>query len=429
MKIILFIICTFLSGISIAQQNETDIKRCGTTDYIEYQNQKTPGYKEMVDVQFNIAKNAIKDKSNDTYVIPVVVHIVYKTAAQNLPDSVIYDQIRVLNEDYARLNADSINLRDDFLPHVGRGNIQFVLAGLDPDGNPTDGITRTQSNENFGSLTDISVSEKVKSSSTGGIDPWDQNRYLNIWVCDMSIFNIPMVLGYATPPSGLPNWPPGSTSGMSDGVVIQYQAFGTNNPNPLSAMGTTLVVKGRTPVHEVGHYLGLRHIWADGDCTQEDGIDDTPNASNQSQGCTKTANTCVDNIDGVDLPDMLENYMDYSSEDCQNTFTKGQVELMRGVLENQRYDLVHDNPASLQNNERLIASLFPNPAINQLNIQLNSPIKEIELFNLQGQALELKVSIMNDAAQINVSTLNNGVYMLKITNSKGQTTTKRFIKQ
>ena len=115
-------------------------------------------------------------------------------------------------------------------------------------------------------MTDL---EKVKSTADGGIDPWDQSRYLNIWVCDMSIFGVTALLGYATPPAGLPNWPPGSSGTLGDGVVIQYQAFGSNNPNQI---GQGIVVKGRTPSHEVGHYLGLRHIWGDGDCTAEDGI-------------------------------------------------------------------------------------------------------------------------------------------------------------
>src|SRR5690606_22725573 len=162
------------------------------------------------------------------------------------------------------------------------------------------------------------------------------------------------------------HWPAGTIDGLSDGVVIQFQCFGSNNPNPLpnpDGSGDILEVLGRTVTHEVGHYLGLRHIWGDGDCTAQDGVDDTPNATGQSDfDCDASKNTCVDNIFGVDLPDMIENYMDYSAEDCQNSFTQGQVDIMHGVLDNERYDLVHGNPASVSTLDEISLSIFPNPA-------------------------------------------------------------------
>lgn len=393
---------------------------------IDYQNTLTPGFKDHVEKQFQIAKKwSGQNKADAVYRIPVVVHVVYNGAAQNLPDSVIIDQIRVLNEDYGRLNADTVNMRVDFEPVKGNPKIEFVLAQIDPQGNPTIGITRTstttQTFGSFGLLTgDFTTLEAVKSTADGGQDPWDQARYLNIWVCNMELPLLgPALLGYATPPTGLPNWPAGQTPDLIDGVVIQYQAFGSNNPIPLDFGQGPLDVRGRTCVHEVGHYLGLRHIWGDGDCTQQDGIDDTPNADNQSnQDCNFTKNTCVDDIASADLPDMVENFMDYSSETCQNSFTDGQVLLMHGVLENQRYDLVHNNPASVTTIDAINVSLFPNPTDEKCTVRIDSKSAfEIKVYDLEGRKV-YSSSISGGIHALDLRDYRSGIYMVEISDKQ-----------
>lgn len=418
-------------------QDINQIERCLSHKAIEYQEGLTPGYANHVEEQFQTAKAHQQAKTNKSqlYTIPVVVHIVYNTANQNLADSVINRQIETLNQDYQRLNADTVNMRGDFNIVKGSPNIEFKLAQFDPDGNPTSGITRTETAQtSFGDIGlatgDFSTLEKVKQTAEGGIDPWDQDHYLNIWVCNMEIFNTPALLGFATPPSGLPNWPAGSVPNLSDGVVIQYQAFGDNNPNALDMGQGAIDVRGRTTTHEVGHYLGLRHIWGDGGCTEQDGIDDTPNASDQSQfDCDDTKNTCTDNIQSIDLPDMIENYMDYSAETCQNSFTQGQVDLMRGVLDNQRYDLVHDNTALSVDSEDLIsASLYPNPAENKITIQLSTgSADEVVIYNLNGAKLT-SVNHQNEAYIIDVSQFEKGIYFVKILKEGALISTQKFVK-
>lgn len=419
MKYILLPVLALLSIPAFAQH-----QRCGTPQAIQYQDQLTPGYAQLVQETFDAAK-ANQNKSNHIYTIPVVIHVVYNTPEQNLPDSVILNQIEILNQDYNRENPDTVNLRSEFLPIAGDPQIKFKLATIDENGMPTTGITRTStSTTSFGSLAVLGGSfadlEMVKSTADGGHDPWDQSRYLNIWICNMAIDffgqQIPAILGYATPPPGLPNWPGGSTNGLSDGVVLQFQAVGSNNPNPLDTGGGVVDVEGRTATHEVGHYLGLRHIWGDGDCTEEDGVDDTPNADAESQqDCDPSKNTCTDNILGQDLPDMIENYMDYSAETCQNSFTQGQVDLMHGVLDGPRIDLVSGNPASVIENEVIAWNVLPNPTDGMIQIESEDIVKSIEIFNPQGE--RIVVNTPNAQSEmIDLSSFAAGVYIVRISN-------------
>lgn len=412
--------------------------RCMTPQAIEYQGSITPNYVQDVNSIFNSAHSYIwnpEAKTNSLYTIPVVVHIVYNTAAGNIDDSVVMNQIAILTEDYNRENADTVNMRPDFDIVAGSPKIKFQLAQVDEFGNPTTGITRTNTaTASFGSLAiiggDFSDLEKVKSTADGGHDPWDQSKYLNIWVCNMSVNffgqEITALLGYATPPSNMPNWPPGSTAGISDGVVIQYQAFGSNNPTPLDPGTGPIEVLGRTTVHEVGHYLGLRHIWGDGDCTAEDGIDDTPNADSESQqDCDPNKNTCVDNIQGNDLPDMIENYMDYSAEGCQNSFTEGQASLIHGVLEDQRYNLVHGNLAALTQLDEIVWMISPNPTEGEITINTLAEISDLKIFSPSGKIVK-QIQPSGKNTKIDLQDLASGIYFISIT-SKGINSSKRLI--
>lgn len=429
---------TLISVQTFSQDVQT--KRCATVEYTHYRESKQPGYIQATKNAFSLAKNNISQKSETEYIIPVVVHIVYNNAAQNLHDSIIHNQIQILNEDFNRENADTVNMRSVFAPIVGSAKIRFQLAAVDPNGNPTNGITRTETSKTtftsvMGLLTgDMSENETVKSTANGGIDPWNQSKYLNIWVCNMGISfggqDMNALLGYATPPANLPNWPAGTVDGLSDGVVIQFQAFGRNNPNPLITDGQAATVKGRTVTHEVGHYLGLRHVWGDGDCSQDDGIEDTPNANDQSEfDCNTTKNTCVDNILGADLPDMVENYMDYSAEDCQNSLTKKQIELIRGVIETNRWDLVNNNPAvGIKDVVTYHSSLYPNPSNTMITLTSNHQIEgQIDIIDINGKTVQ-SVSGNGFETSISIAELQNGIYQITFKNNDGSTSNIRLVK-
>ncbi|MBK9689740.1 MAG: T9SS type A sorting domain-containing protein [Saprospiraceae bacterium] len=264
--------------------------------------------------------------------------------------------------------------------------------------------------------------DNVKYADKGGTDPWDQKKYLNIWVCNLALDvlgeQVPFVLGFAYPPVGAPLFPPGSLPEgyeVNDGVVIHYPVFGINNPGIGTLAG--LNDKGRTCTHEVGHYLGLRHIWGDGDCTVDDGIADTPDADDSSQAedptitCESlfTKNTCSEIA--TQFPDMIENYMDYSKEECMNMFSQGQINMMRSMLEGPRAELV-GLPASIGSVEKDGFVIFPNPTGNELNISYNSPVQyEIAILDVLGKAV---FNGRSDVSKIDVSGLNNGVYFIQI---------------
>lgn len=333
-----------------ANAQQTTVEKCASQTVINHIDSQYPGYSDALEQNILNAKaHAQQQKLNkfasfktgtvqDTiYRIPVVVHIIYTNASENLADSVVHSQIDVLNKAYRRNNADTSITRNEFLPYAADAGIEFYLADVDPQGAPTTGITRTASSGPTGFFFGPSPlgSEDEKKTANGGKDPWPTDRYLNIWVCNLA--GGLGVLGYAYPPiANLPHWPsqaaPNDTS--VQGVVIYYKVFGSNNPQGLNDQLYKDVATGMTTVHEVGHYLGLRHVWGDGACSEDDFVGDTPPAASQSQQeCSYTKNTCNTSCwTFSDLPDNIENYMDYSIDSCLNMFSTGQTELMRSML-------------------------------------------------------------------------------------------------
>ena len=237
--------------------------------------------------------------------IPVVVHVVYKTAAENISDAQVQSQIDILNADFRKLNADVSKVPTAFQSLVADCEVQFCLAKRSPTGAVTTGINRVLTKK-----TSFSTNNGVKTASGGGVAPWDATKYLNIWACTMS----GGILGYA-------QFPGGSIS--TDGVVILNKAFGST--------GTAAAPfnKGRTATHEVGHWLNLRHIWGDdsGACTGSDLVSDTPNQGAENYGCPAAGKASCSNGG-----DMFMNYMDYTNDACMFMFSAGQKARMQATL-------------------------------------------------------------------------------------------------
>ncbi|MDQ4049341.1 MAG: zinc metalloprotease [Actinomycetota bacterium] len=245
--------------------------------------------------------------------IPVVVHVVHRTDDENITDAQVKSQIKVLSRDFRAKNPDKRNVPAAWKGLVTDSNIEFELAGQDPDGKKSSGITRTAT-----TVASFGPDNGVKSKKTGGVDPWPTDRYLNMWVCRLSS----SLLGYAQFPGG-----PAAT----DGVVVLFTAFGTQGSvqAPFN--------KGRTATHEVGHFLGLRHIWGDrNDCTGNDFVADTPPAQAANMGKPKFPRiTCNNGPNG----DMFMNYMDYVDDEAMCMFTTGQVARMNATLGGPRKKL------------------------------------------------------------------------------------------
>jgi hypothetical protein len=243
--------------------------------------------------------------------IPVVVHVVWKTDEQNISDGQIDSQITVLNKDFRKENTDISSVPAPFAPLTGDARIEFELASIDPDGNPTDGITRTKTDVNS-----FSSDDAVKSSSSSGVDAWPSDEYLNLWVCNLS----GGLLGYAQFPGGPAN---------TDGVVVTHSGFGTT--------GTAAAPfdKGRTATHEIGHWLNLRHIWGDdgAGCSGSDNVDDTPNQGGPNTGKpTFPTVSCSNGPNG----DMFMNYMDYVDDDTMVMFSAEQIKRMHACMDGPR---------------------------------------------------------------------------------------------
>ena len=309
-------------GTGEAQQDEMPTRRACATDEVHERLLRTvSGYAEARSEIENrtsrvLAFGAAVLRTGCTQ-IPIVVHVVYRSAAENISDAQIQSQIEVLNADYRAANPDRSSAPAVFAPLIGDARVTFKLADVDPNGNPTNGITRTSSsNSSFTSDTD-----NVKSASTGGADPWPADKYLNLWTCgNLRDTSGSALLGYAQFPGG-----PAAT----DGVVILHSAFGNTGT---AAAPYNL---GRTATHEIGHWLNLRHIWGDDGtgCTGDDFVADTPNAGGPNYGTPAFPHiSCNNGPNG----DMFMNYMDYVDDAAMFMFTQGQVDRMQAALDGPR---------------------------------------------------------------------------------------------
>jgi Pregnancy-associated plasma protein-A len=289
-------------------------RQCGTMPRHERLSETYKSYRDNQDrierfTERSIVSGQAESMQETLITIPVVVHVVYGTAAQNVSDTQVASQIAALNRDFRAKNADRSKVPPVWKGLVTDTRINIALAGEDPDGAPTSGITRTHTTRSA-----FPSDDSMKTARGGGIGPWPSDSYLNLWVC-----NLAEDLGYAQFPGG-----PAAT----DGVVILTTAFGTT--------GTAAAPfhRGRTATHEVGHWLNLRHIWADThNCAGTDFVSDTPNARGPNYGKPRFPHiSCNNGPSG----DMFMNYMDYVDDPAMLMFTVGQSIRMNAALAGPR---------------------------------------------------------------------------------------------
>lgn len=367
------------------------------------------------------AQNRNPKSGNAIYTIPVVVHIIHNGDAigqnENISDQRVFDQIRVLNEDFGGMIGTP---GEDLLGLGGDTGIRFCLASIDPNGAPTNGIDRYNGlNPVYNSRTEV---ENIKAQTS-----WDPTKYFNIWVVNWG-GQLGDLLGYAQfPQSSLPGIAGMGGAADTDGVAISYRNFGYD------IAGSAPYNKGRTTTHETGHYLGLRHIWGDKNNTcqgEDDYVADTPVAAKENRGCNEDTDSCPQ--PGLD---MVQNYMDYTNDACMYLFTKGQASRMKTVLDNSinrktLYTSGVCGTASSQEFQYLMGTnVYPNPAQDVLNISVTSENMpdSYTIFNSLGQTITTVNNVTNAALTVNTSAYSNGIYFIKI-NKGAESKTIKFVK-
>jgi hypothetical protein len=259
--------------------------------------------------------------------IPVVVHVLFHSDAENIEMSQIESQIAALNRDYRMQNADRSQIPAPFRPFAVDTLIEFALAVRDPQGNATTGVTRTRTSKTVFPYdrNDRQATKKLDDMikfDGFGKAAWPRDSYLNLWCCSLG----GGLLGYAQFPGA---------AAATDGVVILNRSFGTTNDPHFDL--------GRTAVHEVGHWLNLLHIWGDdeGGCSRSDNVDDTPNQADSNGSEVQIGSfphiSCNNGPNG----DMFMNYMDYVDDDTMFMFTAGQLKRMNATLDGPRASLAN----------------------------------------------------------------------------------------
>jgi len=262
--------------------------------------------------------NTIGYRTAAVTTIPVVFHIIHNGEAvgsgRNVSATYINAQLEQLNHDFRRTAGTSgFNTN----PVGADTEIEFCLATLDENGNTLSepGINRVQ-------ISGAPFSTNFIDSNVKPSTQWNPEQYMNIWSCDIS----GGTLGYAQFPSqsGLGGLNNNGGAANTDGVVVRYTSMGsTSVPYP----GGAPYNQGRTLTHEVGHWLGLRHIWGDGGCNVDDFCNDTPTSGGSNFGCPTGATSCGST-------DMVENYMDYTDDACMNVYTQDQKARIQAVMAN-----------------------------------------------------------------------------------------------
>jgi hypothetical protein len=405
----LFLGCLFL-GIGWIPAQGTH-ERCGAEIFRQTWQESHPEFRtiqeELEELIASTPPTELQTRSIIT--IPVVVHVVYRLASQNISDEQIYSQITVLNEDF-RAQNDLTIIPPQFLGLISDTEIEFCLANQDPIGNPTLGITRTMTDkDNIGLDTDVHY------DMLGGKNGWDPDRYLNIWVADMGD-NI----------SGRASFPDQSPP-AEDGVVIDPRYFGTIG----TASNSQPYHLGRTTTHEVGHYFNLLHVWGSGSpsCSNDDFVPDTPLSSQNFLGdCPFGISITCGTVD------MHTNYMYYTNDACMGQFTPGQKHRMLVTLATSRSELAQSDacePAAVvpQRPSTFSMQLFPNPTSSILQIEVtdahNRPT-QLQIIDATGRLVHQQAVNFPESISISVDQFAAGVYWARLTGTNQQVT-QRFV--
>ena len=398
MKQLLLLGIVILSFFSTAAQAE---RTCGF-DVIQERISQHPNYTNYLTNKNLSYKNFPKSKADTVIRIPVVVHVIYRLNSENISTSQINSQLAVLNKDFRKLNPDTTNAIGWSKAYV---KFEFILATKDPNGNLSNGITRTQT-----ATDNIGLSNQYYNL----VPAWNRDRYLNIWVCDIG----PSILGFAYPPNA-----PG-VSAQEDGVVIGSTYFGTTGTaqSPWNL--------GRTTTHEIGHFFDLLHPWGSDlnpSCSTDDLVSDTPNQNGPEYSCGPRFS--------CNSTDQMSNFLQYVDDVCMGNFTLGQKTRMRTALYTQRDSLqfgaLFEITSLSETPLEPKVLIYPNPSVEIFNVELpkNTLLDkvEIEVINLAGKLVKCETKRGINGLIINIDTAPAGVYFVNVRNGEFSST-KKLIK-
>ncbi len=312
--IILFIFQLCVFHICMSQHHEHEGIPCGTDEMHQHLFENYPQYNdgiiratERLKTFTENYKQQPNNRDGNPYIIPVVFHVIHNYGPENISDAQIFDAVEQVNIQMRKRNADTSEIVDAFKSIAADTEIEIRLAQIDPDGNCTNGITRSVSGTTM--IGDHSVKDVIQ---------WPPDKYLNIYVCNQAA----SLAGHALLPGAadtIPQW---------DGIVMQHSYVGT--------IGTSQPFRRTVVTHEIGHYLNLQHIWGGNNvpnffylpvaqasnCDHDDEVEDTPLTIGW-QSCNLNGTSCgsLDNV---------QNYMDYAY--CALMFTEGQKERMHACL-------------------------------------------------------------------------------------------------
>lgn len=300
-------------------QEDNGISYCGTTqiknrlfnDSYSWKLQDSLDQAQLSDWTQQYIESGMDNQRGVVYVIPVVFHIVHLGGAENISNAQIMDALRILNEDYRKVNSDTSLIVSAFKAIAGDAEIEFRLATRNNAGACHPGITRTYSQHTYDTGPSFG-GHSIVTAVSNQHGTWPSNKYMNVYIC----IDPAGAAGYTNTPN---TWLP-INNGQA-GIFINHSYVGS--------IGTGALQRARALTHEVGHWLNLQHTWGPSNepniatnCNDDDGVTDTPNTIGWIS-CNLNGNTCS-SLDNV------QNYMEYSY--CSRMFTEGQVVRMRAAL-------------------------------------------------------------------------------------------------
>ena len=300
--------------------------------------------KKMEQFDIHLRQNGNNIYQRSTIIIPVVVHIVKTTTDEVINDETIFSQIDILNRDFNAHNADLNKVPTEFKKHIATSSIRFCLTHKDTNGNATTGILRVSTKVHV-----IGLKDSLFDTKTGGSTAWNPDKFLNIWVANTGDF----ITGIGSYPNLVPPY--------KSGIIVHPRYFGKNKTSKFGL--------GRVAVHEVGHYLGLYHIWGktnDTLCETGDEVADTPPQLYAHSECPSYPQySCGQSS-------MFMNTMDYVNDPCMLMFTEGQMQRMLATISTYRKGLLNSDVTCMVGLNKDVAYLvYPNPTtLGQININL-----------------------------------------------------------